>query len=398
MSDREVTPASISAAIGAWIGLLVSANAMISATTSNFMKPLSVAFGVNRTTISAALSIAPLLVAFMVPIAGRAMDRFGLRRVLLPGVVLFVLTFMALSQTTSILQFALVQVLASIASSMHTPVGYAKLVSLWFDRWRGLVLGLIVALGAGVGQTAMPPVSRWLIENYGWQRAYQGIGLIVLVREPPAKRTLDKSAEPAEVVGLTWREGLRRPAFWLIFVGIFLGSMTLIGTLVHGVPMLTEHGFTTKAATTALSFSFAGVVIGQLTSGALANQINSPRVVLPYFASGLIGLLIVHSLRADASTTTLYLGALMMGLGLGGEVAQNAYLCSRYFGLKAFGTLYGLTFAASNLGIAVGTITGGKIHDLFGSYDPLRYVFGTGMAVSLLCMSLLGPYVYARRS
>ena len=413
MNDREVTPRSIAAAVGAWVGLLVSANAMVSATNSNFMKPLADAFGVNRMAISAALSIGPLVVAIAVPLTGRARDRFGLRRVLIPGAVLFALMFLAMSQATTIWHYALLQVPLSIASALHSPVGYAKLISLWFDRWRGLVLGLIVALGAGVGQTTMPHVSRWLIESYGWQRGYQGIGLIVLVigvpllfllvREPSAAPAggagQDAAApRPAELPGVTWREALGRPAFWCIFFGIMLGSMTLLGTLQHGVPLLSEHGYSVKDATTALSFTFAGVVTGQLLSGVLVNQINTPKIVVPFFVAALAGLLIVHTLHGSAGTMPLYGGALLMGLGLGGEVAQNAYLCSRYFGLKSFGAIYGTTFAASNIGIAIGVITAGKVHDLAGSYDPMRPIFGVLMAISVLCIALLGPYVYARRT
>jgi hypothetical protein len=184
----------------------------------------------------------------------------------------------------------------------------------------------------------------------------------------------------------------------LIFIAIMLGSMSLLGTLQHAVPMLTEHGFNVNVATEALSFTFAGVVTGQLTSGVLVNQVNTPKIIVPYFAAALVGLLIVHSVRIESGTPLLFTGTLLMGLGLGGEVAQNAYLISRYFGLRSFGALYGLTFAASNVGIAIGTFSMGKVHDLAHSYGPMRVVFGTCMAISTLCIFALGPYVHAPKS
>jgi MFS family permease len=345
-------------------------------------------------------------------VCGWAMDRFGLRRVLIPGVVLFGLLTLALSAATNIWQFALLQVLLGVAVSMHSSVGYAKVVSLWFDRWRGLVLGLIVALGAGVGQTTMPIVSQWMISNYGWQKAYMGIALLILcfglplivllVREPGHFKPKN-AASPAgtagaeDVPGVGMAQAVRRPTFWLIFLAIAFGSMTLIGTLQHGVPMLTERGFDVNVATRALSFAFAGVVAGQMTSGMVVNQFNTPKVIVPYFAAALIGLMIVHSVHAEAGAPLLFAGALLMGLGLGGEVAQNAYLVSRYFGLKSFGGIYGLTFAASNVGIAIGTFLMGKVHDAAGSYDPMRLVFGLCMMISVLCIAGLGPYVYAHK-
>jgi MFS family permease len=414
MQNNEVNARSIAAATGAWLGLLFGANAMISATNSNFMKPLAAAFGVDRTMISAALSVAPLIVAFAVPAGGWAMDRFGLRRVVIPGALLFALVIIALSRVTTVWQFALLQIPIGIASSMHCSVGYAKVVTLWFDRWRGLVLGLIVALGAGVGQTAMPMLSQWLISRFGWQNAYVAIGLIVLCIGLPAiallvREPVQSAARPpgapslADVpegkgVGITVQEALRQRNFWLIVGGILFGSMTLLGTLQHGVPIMTEHGFPIDNATRAMSFAFAGVVAGQLTSGMLVNQINTPKIIVPYFVAALIGLLIVHSVHVESGVALLYAGALMLGLGLGGEVAQNAYLVSRYFGLKSFGSIYGLTFAASNIGIAIGTLALGKMHDLAHSYAPMRLIFGIGMGVSVLCIASLGPYIYARKS
>jgi MFS family permease len=295
-------------------------------------------------------------------------------------VIAFGVLMLAMSRVTNVWEFALLQVALGVAVSMHSSVGYAKVVSQWFDRWRGLVLGVIVALGAGVGQTAMPLVSQWLISRYDWRTAFVGIALIILcfglpliallVREPPREdRTVSYPVTPLEnkgrdIPGVRVGEALRRPTFWLIFIAIMFGSMTLLGTLQHAVPMITEHGFNVNVATEALSFTFAGVVTGQLTSGVVVNQINTPKVIVPYFTAALLGLLIVHSVRVESGTPLLFTGTLLMGLGLGGEVAQNAYLISRYFGLRSFGALYGLTFAASNVGIAIGTFSMGKVHDI----------------------------------
>jgi MFS family permease len=410
MADQEINSRSISAATGAWIGLLVGANAIISSTTSNFMKPLAASFGVDRGTISAAISVAALTVAFAVPLCGRAMDRFGLRRVLIPGVIAFGLLMFAFSLARNVWEFAGLQVAMGIAVSMHSSVAYAKVVTQWFDRWRALVLGIIVALGAGVGQTSMPLVAQYLIDRFGWRGAYIGIGLIILcfglplivwlVREPPqfersaAQRRAERHNKGATIAGVSVRDAIRGRTFWLIFIAIMFGSMTLLGTLQHGVPMITEHGYDVHVATKALSFAFGGVVAGQLLSGAIVHHINSPKVIVPFFAAALIGLLIIHSVHVQSGVPLLLTGAALMGLGLGGEVTQNAYLVSRYFGLKAFGGIYGLTFGASNAGIAVGTFAMGKVHDIAHNYDPIRAVFGTCLGISVLCIALLGPYIY----
>jgi MFS family permease len=126
----------------------------------------------------------------------------------------------------------------------------------------------------------------------------------------------------------------------------------------------------------------------------MVDRLNTPRVVLPYFISALIGLVIVHTVSAPAF---LLGGALMMGMGLGGEIGQNAYLISRYFGLKNFGAIYGLTFAASNIGIGFGVMAMGWVKQLTGTFEPMRYVFGTTMFAAVICIALLPKFTFSAR-
>lgn len=407
----EFTRASVMAAMGAWFGFITGPNAMIAATNSNFIGLLPDALHTSRTAISSAFALSLWLNALFVPIGGRMMDRFGLRAVILPGIVLFALIFFGMSQMVTLWQFVLLQILMAFPVSMHCSVAYAKLISLWFDRHRGVVLGLCVALGAGLSQTIMPKVSRALIETYGWRGGYVGIGLIVLViglplvawlaRTPKslgiARPRVEDAREPDAPaplgqIGLTRGEALRQPMFYLVFFGIMFASMSLLGTMQHVIPMLTERGLGIGTATTVMSFAFAGVVLGEFSSGFLVDRFNTPRIILPYFVIALIGVLTVHTAN---NPYILLPGALMMGLGLGGEVGQNAYLVSRYFGLKSFGAIYGMTFAASAVGNGTGLILLGFIRDHFGSYAPGRYLVGGAMTISVICIASLRPFVFA---
>lgn len=409
MTRSEFNKASISAALGAWIGFVVGPNAMIAATNSNFLAVLPDALHTSRTAISSALAGSLWLVALLVPLAGRTMDRFGLRAVMVPGVVLFGAMFLLFSRMTSIWQFMALQALLAVPIAMHSSVGYAKLIALWFDRHRGVVLGLCVALGAGVSQTLMPKISRALIVDYGWRGGYVGIALIVLllgaplifllVRQPHAIVPRAQMAQeatrvpaPLDQLGVTRGEALRQPIFYLVFFGILFASLALLGTMQHIVPMLSERGVGVDTATTVMSFAFAGVVIGEFSSGFLVDRVNTPRIILPYFICALVGVLTVH---IAATPPMLMLGGILMGLGLGGEVGQNAYLVSRYFGLKAFGAIYGMTFAASAIGNGLGLILLSYIRDHSGSYAGGRYLVGTAMTISVLCIASLRPFVYA---
>lgn len=402
----EFTRASVLAAFGAWFGFLVGPNVVISSTNSNFLAVLPEALHVGPGQLATALAVSAWMVAVCVPVSGRMMDRFGVRRVIIPGAILMVGIFLLFSRMTHLWHFFALQMALAVAASMHCSVGYAKVVSSWFDRRRGTVLGLCVALGAGVGQTTMPKLSDWMIRTYGWQGGYVGIALIIgvvglpmillLARTPKGAAATSTHAPVPEVErqGLTRAEALRTPTFYLVFFAIMFGSMSLLGTLQMAKPMLLERGLVNDLAVTVSSFSFAGVILGEFSSGFIVDRLNTPRVVLPYFVSALIGLLIVHT---ATSPVVICAGALMMGMGLGGEIGQNAYLVSRYFGLRNFGAIYGLTFAASNVGIGIGVMVMGWMKELYGSYEPMRLVFGCTMTVSVLCIAFLPQFRFAAR-
>lgn len=406
----EFNRASVSAALGVWIGFMVGPNAMIAATNSNFLKVLPEALNASRTSVSLVLAMALWLNAALLPAAGKAMDRFGVRAVILPGILIFSAAFFLLSRMNLLWHFVLLQALLTVGATLTSSVGYAKIVSMWFDRNRGLVLGLCVALGAGAAQTVMPKISAWLISAYGWRGGYLGISAIILclgfplvyllVRAPDHK--VDQRVNPDGVphgvpapidqIGVTRAQALRQPIFYLVFFAIMFGSMALLGTMQHAVPMLTERGLTLGTATTVMSCAFAGVVLGEFSAGFIVDRLNTPRVILPYFISALIGVLIVHS---QNSLAILLPGAFLMGLGLGGEVGQNAYLVSRYFGLKAFGAIYGMTFAASAIGNGTGLILLGIIRDQTGSYELGFYLVGGAISISVICIACLRPFIYS---
>ena len=133
------------------VGLALHFGPIIVATFGVFLKPLSQEFGWSRTQISLAFSLATLGLTVAVPFIGRLVDRFGARRVILPAVLLFGLSVLSLSFLSAHLwHFYAIYLLMGVVGSGTTPVPYAKVISRWFDRKRGLALGLAVA-GIAVG-------------------------------------------------------------------------------------------------------------------------------------------------------------------------------------------------------------------------------------------------------
>jgi predicted MFS family arabinose efflux permease len=396
--QSEFTPSSIRAAIGAWAGYLTGPNAIVASTASLFIPSFSSAFNLNRTETSGLLLISPLLVVVVAPLTGRAIDRWGVRRILLPGALIFGLSnlLVAFARSTSELVAALF--LLGIMAGVQSSVGFAKLISLWFDAYRGTVLSLCVALGAGLGSALMPQLVRRLVGAYGWRGAYIGLGAVILcvglpliaalVREPDNWR---KHAASAPAPGITLAQALRSTPFWMLFAMVVLSSAALIGTIVHTFPMLTERGFSPSAATTALSLIFVGGVCGQTMSGIAADRFSTPKIVLPFLLAALAGLIALQTTR---QVPLLFAGALTCGLGQGAEIALAGYLVSRFFGMRAFAGIYSVIFAGSNFGAAAGLLAMGMAHDRFGGYGPISPVLCVGLGAGALLTLFLPRYAY----
>lgn len=151
---------------------MVSFGSMLVFTFGIFLKPLSKEFGWSREAISAAFGFAAITVAICSPPLGHLLDRFGPRRVILPCMTVFGLTFISLSLLTpSLIHFYATFVVLGVVGNGTTQMGYSRAVSTWFDKRRGLALALVMA-GVGTGAMIFPPLGQALIDR---QRMARGV-------------------------------------------------------------------------------------------------------------------------------------------------------------------------------------------------------------------------------
>ncbi|MGH7059464.1 MAG: MFS transporter, partial [Stellaceae bacterium] len=135
--------------VGAVVGLFVCNGPVLAFTFGVFLKPIMADTGWTRGEASFALSFGGIFSAIAVPVLGSMMDRWSIRRVALPGIVAFALCLCLMGLTpASLIVFTMLFSLTEIAGAIQTPLAYAKAISAWFDRRRGLALGIAMA---GVG-------------------------------------------------------------------------------------------------------------------------------------------------------------------------------------------------------------------------------------------------------
>ena len=96
--------------------------------------------------------------------------------------------------------------------------------------------------------------------------------------------------------------------------------------------------------------------------------------------------------RSGGSFPAGCLAAALIGVGAGGEAAITPYLLTRYFGLRAFSTLYGLTWTFYAAAGAIGPVILGRAFDATGSYASLLTVLAAALGLAAATNLLLPRY------
>jgi MFS family permease len=385
---------------GAMLSMVVAQGPVILYTLGLFIKPLNQEFGWDRASISAAGGIAAIFSAITVPFVGSLIDRWGVRTVLLPIVVLCASSVALIALTPkSVVVFMLLFAITGVLGSGQGPLGYAKCVSAWFDDRRGLALGITMS-GIGLGAALIPQYAQFLIGNLGWRAAYAGLGLLTLIvafpavflfiREPAKAKTAAAQSQSSlsedRPPDLEVREVLGGRRFWLIACALLLVSTVTQGLVVHTVPLLTDKGYSPDTAATLMIAVGLSTMAGRLLSGYLVDRIFAPFVAAFFFLLPCLGIYLLDS------TISPVVGIISLGLASGTEIDMIGFLTSRYFGMKRFGQLYGYLFASFVVGSAIGPYMMGLAFERLHSYEPALWVFSAFMLLASGAVLSLGSY------
>jgi predicted MFS family arabinose efflux permease len=164
--------------------------------------------------------------------------------------------------------------------------------------------------------------------------------------------------------------------------------------LTHIAAILADRGTSAQAAALATSLFGGGLLFGRTGSGYLLDRFFAPRVAALIFGGAAVG---IGLLRIATSQELTLAAAFFIGLGLGAEVDIMAYLTSRYFGLRSFGTIYGVIFAGFGLAGGLGAYLMGAAFDATGSYALPLALFCFATLIGAALMLRFGPYRYQVR-
>jgi MFS family permease len=363
-----------------------------------FLNPLVDEFGWTRTEASASKTFLTLGYVLTAPLIGYLADRFGPRRLGMVSMVGVVLGMCGMTlMTGSIEIYYLFYFLLALLGCATTPLVWTRGVATWFLEKRGLALGLTLT-GSGVAGIVAPWFIGGLIATYGWQAGYYGMAVLAAVGLIPiAMYFYENTATTGPATarphiprsGMDVLPALKSRWFWQISIAFaFIGGI-VSAMVVHLVALLTDAVLPRESAVGYAGLLGFAVVAGRVGTGYLVDRFYPPLVAATFLFLPVLGCMI---LVGDGAAPAILIGfaAITIGLAAGSEVDLLPYLTARYFGLKAYGKIYGWIFVSFYAGVGIGPPFLGWMFDTNGNYDAALYIVMPILTLCAAAVALLG--------
>ena len=140
-----------------------------------FFKSIEGEFNLTRAATSSVFSVYMVLGVIFVIITGWAVDKYGPRIVILLMGILTGISLLSISQSNSLWQLFITYSLLLAMGTSAIFLVIASTISRWFNRKRGLAMGL-ASSGSGLGPFIIAPFATYLISIFNWRIAYIIIG------------------------------------------------------------------------------------------------------------------------------------------------------------------------------------------------------------------------------
>lgn len=374
-------------------------------------------FGWSRAMVTSIFSVSILVQAFLQPVGGALLDRFGPRKMLAAGGILMGLSLVVFGRAHSLWSiYFSYGILFSLATVVAGFVTNTTMVSYWFSQKRGIAIG-IVGAGTSLGLFIFNPLLAYLIENFGWRMSMEVLGVlsatailavvIFLTKDRPEdvgqqmdgiskeeeiqpknSRELNSpvaTEPPAARPDWTFNKALQTREFWLLFVAYIGYLFAWYSITNHTVMAMCDMGLERMQAATIFGYTGLSGAIAGLVCAWLADYLRDRKymVILAYV---LIGSGVFLLSRSAGHIGLLYFVVIIMGTGHGGGVLMSAVVADR-FGVSSMGKIWGTISMAGLLGGAIGPVVVGYIYDVTKSYSVAWLIVTAITFFSLICMA-----------
>jgi sugar phosphate permease len=385
---------------------------------SALFKPIAAELGFTRAATSFAAGIGRLEGGFDAPITGWFVDRFGPRWVMVVGIMVMSLGLALMNFISSLLTYYIVWgLIVSVGQNVSLTVTVDKTLTNWFVKKRGLAVGIKFALIGLIGVLILPVVT-WLCVTYGWrftcliwaavmllgvplagffvkQKRPEYYGLLPdgaqvgPASEEKSKTTIDRGIEYAssfQETEFTLRQAMRTSAYWILVV-IYGCHMIIAGGLtIHCIPFLTDMGISPTIAGGMMGIMVFSTIPSRFLSGYLADRTTKGR--LQFLLAGSFALEVIgfSAFLFYPTIQTVYILLITYGLGSGAPTTMIIVMLGRYFGRKAYGSIYGTSNLFRMPVSLLAPVFTGWVFDRTGSYKIAIMIF---MLIALLATLII---------
>lgn len=364
-----------------------------------FVTDLEGDLGWSRAEITAAVSFFALVGIFSLP-AGWALDRYGARPVMAASLTGLAVSYLLRPWMTEVWQFYALNAIQFAAMPGAVIITAGRVVGEWFEESRGRAMGL-TAMGANFGGIIFSSLTAVLIGGIGWRSSYFLYGLLfaalvpvvlIVVRDREAAEPAPgEEAEPqgSAMTGAGVTEALRSRAFWLVTLALVLATMTYGSVLPQVVPHLENEGVSKTSAAAALSLFALFGMCGKVSFGWMTERLPSRYVMAASIACQVTGLWV---LLAAGSASWFWAAVPVFGLGFGALGALMPLLVQETFGLRAFGTIFGLINFITLGSALAGPLFVGASFEATGSYRFAFMLLSVAFVLAAVTVAFARPY------
>jgi sugar phosphate permease len=327
-------------------------------------------FGWSRARVTSGNAFGKIIVGLFGFMAGWIIDRFGLRKLMLIGIFMSGISVIALSMMTSLWQFYLIYIFIGLGYMCGGPLPIQVLISRWFDKKRGKVMG-IAYVGIGIGGMLVPQMAKWLNLHFGWHKAIVILGVLMIliaipiawfVKENPDNGTKKKITEPEMLLAPIFKSR----SFYLLAIGSMCSVAAVSGTIQNLKLFFSfDLKYSQQLSANVLSLILLSSTGGRLLVGWLADKL--PKKFVMILISGIV-IFSILLLFFASSRSIIYLFAIIFGIGLGGDYMIIPLMAAELFGIRVMGRIMGIILTIDGFADALAPMLVGWLRDRLGNY------------------------------
>ncbi|HLT64447.1 MAG TPA: MFS transporter [Pseudohongiella sp.] len=378
-----------------------------------FTIPMTEEFGWTRAEFTSARSIGQMVAAFTGFFIGAGVDKYGGRPFILTGMVILSASVYSLGFVQSLTHWVLINgFIVTIGAALIGNLVVNVTLGKWFVEKRGSAVAL-AAMGVSLSGVILPPLTTWLVDEFGWRHAWYvlGIGAALLItpaglviRRSPEDYNMHPDGKTAQqmasgmgdkalldyATSMTRSQAMRTGRFYALVLAFGLFQISITVMLLQTVPFMTDAGYSRIVAASMISLTSVPALLSKPFWGMLIDRYSArPLAAIGAGITGFSLIIIVLAVQLK-NDMLVYAAFLMMGLGWGGLIPLQEVIWASYFGRRYLGAVRSTAMPFTFAMTALGPVLAAAHYDRFGNYDNaflLMAVCNLGAALMLLLIS-----------